>query len=286
MKLVHPAHTDNNYINGILETNEPQVLLPPRLLEAFDLSNFSAPRKGKLGLFSSGTTGEPKIIWHCWEGLLQNAILSADSFQPKKDEKILILASPWHVAGLSWALMARQEKTQWKIEAPYANKLSELRAMLIAGQFRTVFTVPSVATHFAQFEDWHVEKLVIGGGRLEVETGRKLLKRSDVLMQAYGQTEAGGLISTKTFLSQDNYSEHQTQNVGSPPAGISLRCEGAPENPAPIFVSSPSASNPDTFYDTGDDGFLLNEELYLSGRRNAGGGRCNTLTAISSIMHK
>src|SRR5690606_35675453 len=110
------------------------VVIPPKHSKIV-LSDMNRPPHGSeyLGLFSSGTTGAPKCLWLKKEAIAWNARMSAEHFRVSKGDRILILASPWHMAGLSWAWMAESAGAHYEIFPPYTSVLPVMAERLKRG---------------------------------------------------------------------------------------------------------------------------------------------------------
>ena len=77
------------------------------LNEAYVSSNLkdsekdSSGNRSMVGIFSSGTTSTPKCIWNRVDRLVKNGQYSAEAFEVKVSDTLLLMALPWHVAGLT-----------------------------------------------------------------------------------------------------------------------------------------------------------------------------------------
>jgi acyl-coenzyme A synthetase/AMP-(fatty) acid ligase len=249
----------------VIKSDESQLLIPPRFQDA-ELEIPPLRRTDKhIGLFSSGTTGKPKGIWNSFDNLKQNGIYTAEAFGVKQNHKLLILAAPWHVAGLSWAIMA--EKLGCNYEFITTKKGDDENWFKAVGKFQPDFmlTVPAVLRALYN-RDWHVPNVVFGGYSIEPKDFELLAPHCDRMIQGYGQTEAGGLIAARSWKSEETKDELDHLCCGKPIEGVKLSCNGTPNNPKLIFIDS-QTSFTSKEYNAGDLGFMDNEgQVYLLGR--------------------
>src|SRR5690606_21213377 len=99
----------NELVKQLLNSNDSLLFIPPRYMnEPFEIAPVPKDEGVFVGLFTSGTTSKPKCTWISRDKLLQNARISIDAFSIRSSHNLFILASPWHSAGLSWALMAEE----------------------------------------------------------------------------------------------------------------------------------------------------------------------------------
>lgn len=262
-----PAH----WIPDLIQSTTSVLLIPPRLSQT-ELSISPPPGEGVyLGLLSSGTLSEhPNVHWILKEKLLLNAQLSAQAFDIQSDDRLMILASPWHVAGLSWALMGVQLGAQTQIYAPYASVVDTAVDRLSRQAYTHLFTTPSVLRRLLLQANWSVEEIICGGASFELQDFNNLSGHCSTLINAYGQTECGGLISLKRLAATAWQTEEQTLCVGRPPEAIRIRCKGNRDLPGPIYVHSPTALI-EGWTDTGDFGYLDEQgDLFILKRKKDG----------------
>lgn len=256
-------------MDEILSSNENLLLSSSDAEHPFLHVGLTEPREErKIGLFTSGSTGDAKCIWNTLERLQLNAQITARQFGVAQGDRLLMMAKPWHVAGVSWMLMAEWLNLEYRfVVTRKGNEQSWLEAIR-SFEPDCLLTVPPVLRSLPDAE-WKVPKIVYGGNPVQKEDISRFAKHGNVLIQGYGQTEAGGLISCYTV----ETGEHGTGNVhkcyGRWPKEFAIRCPGSPRHPAPLWLESPTACR-SGFYDTGDYGYINNGRLFLLGRGDDG----------------
>lgn len=252
-------------VRQVLNSKESQLLIPPQYSKGeIQISEFTSEKKS-VGLFSSGTTAHPKCIWNSYENLRLNALQSARAFEISGENKLLILAKPWHVAGLSWALMAEELECEYEF---ITTKKGEGEKWLEAIQSLKpdfLLTVPPVFRAIND-QDWFVQNIITGGIPLKKDDFSCLRDHCEIIIQGYGQTEAGGLISAYKHQVNKKTEVGLYQNCGKPIDGVHLQTKGSISEPAEIYIKSETAYV-DGFYNSKDLGFIKNGNVYLSGRR-------------------
>lgn len=260
------------YLQTILRA-EGAIIPVPDTISDVSLNRCINPealnREGEatVGLFSSGTTADPKAVLNSLSRLKLNAKHSARAFEVKPDSRLLFLAKPWHVAGLSWAMMAHS------LNAPYRfihTKKGD--ASVWAEQIREfrpdyVFTVPAVLKHLHQTDPhWFVPNIVYGGYALRKNGYTFIRDHCKTIYNGYGQTEAGGLISVYKRVASEPAADHEYLCCGLPIRGVQLKGEGIPGRPEEIYLQSDSAYTKG-FYNTGDLGYFDDQgRVYITGR--------------------
>jgi acyl-coenzyme A synthetase/AMP-(fatty) acid ligase len=267
-----------------MDSDESLVLIPPRFEEAMETLVPDKAPEGHIGFFTSGSTGTPKVHFLARTSLRKNAVLSALAFDLKPTDRVLILASPWHIAGFTWFLAAEAAGAIVKLAIPHINDVPRFYEVLSAFRPTVLFAVPSVLHALLQQKIPFVHHIAIGGGPLPAEDYERLRTVCDLFTQAYGQTEAGGLISLATRDAQ-HLDNSFFRCVGFPPSEIVVSCEGTPDNPQSVWVQTPCGIKT-SFYDTRDIGWMdASGALYVIGRKESG-GNCNALTGVSMVLHK
>jgi acyl-coenzyme A synthetase/AMP-(fatty) acid ligase len=274
-------------VDQVMHAKDHKLLIPPRF-EELDLRVDQPADDGvRIGLFSSGSTGKPKCIWNRRQNLLLNGERSREMFSLDPSDRVVILASPWHVAGLTWALMAELAGVDYQMVIPRTRESEQWGERIAEYQPTKLFTVPTVLRYLVQQNNWHCPTIAYGGASIEPEMYKQLRPFGTTLVQAYGQTEAGGLIAAHHHdLSEVPY-QYESICCGQPPRGVRLECRSSDaEHPAPIKVLSPTAIY-EHWYDTGDVGFIDEHgNLNITGRKEKKHGNCNMISSVTSIAHK
>jgi len=264
-KITSLDRSAKEIVKQVIQSDQSQLLIPPRFKD-LELNIPSLKKTDKqIGLFSSGTTGTPKCVWNSFERLKQNALFTADAFSVKPAHKLLILAAPWHVAGLSWAIMA--EKLECDYEFITTKKGDDKLWLKAVKETKLAYllTVPAVLKALYQ-EDWYVPNIVFGGYSIDPKDVDLLAPHCETMIQGYGQTEAGGLIAAHKLRSSEAMEKLRHLCCGEPIEGVQLNCKGTADNPDHIFIQSETAFTPDE-YDSGDLGFMDKEgKVYILGR--------------------
>lgn len=252
-------------IRRVINASSSQLLIPPKL-EGLELTISEPPRTGKyIGLFSSGTTSTPTCIWNKFEHLEKNAKYSAKAFEIKSSDLLLMMALPWHVAGFSWMLMAEQLDCDYFFITTKKGEHDFWLKTVQDIQPDYLLTVPAVLQALYD-EDWFVPNVAYGGYPMRFEDYEKLAPHCSFMYQGYGQTEAGGLISSYKRRSTVLPFEMENFCNGQPIQGVELTCTGTREKPEPILITSDTAFKSETYH-SGDVGFKDEQgNIYIVGR--------------------
>lgn len=142
--------------------------------------------------FSSGTTGQPKLIFRSWSEVEEEhraycAALGADSGEPS-----LILVPVSHSFGLLAGVFGALERGAGAIVVQSRNPKFQLR-MIGEAERSIVYAVPYLVHLLLSLgkEELRFHKLVSSGAPLTDQLLDRLSARSQVLYQQYGCTEAG-----------------------------------------------------------------------------------------------
>ncbi len=252
-------------IRRVMNAKKSQLLIPPKL-KGMDIKIEEPPNDGKyIGLFSSGTTNDPKCIWNSFENLKKNAEYSAKAFGVKSRHLLLMMAMPWHVAGSSWMLMAELLDCEYFFITTKKGEHDFWIKTVQDVEPDYLLTVPAVLRALYD-EDWLVPNVAYGGYPIKFEEYEKLSPHCSFMYQGYGQTEAGGLISS--YKRRSTVIPFDLENLcqGRPISGVELNCDGTRESPSSIYITSETAFTTET-YDSGDVGFKDEEgNIYVMGR--------------------
>ncbi|WP_421775445.1 AMP-binding protein [Gracilimonas sp.] len=264
-KCTDVSQSARDIVAEVMESPDSQLLIPPKLSGQHPPAEHPDSDEKHIGLFSSGTTGSPKEIWNRYENLVKNARYSAQAFGVKPEHRLLMMAAPWHVAGLSWAIMAEELGCEYRFIK--TKKGEDDKWLKSVQEFKPDFllTVPAVLRAMYG-EEWFVPHIVFGGYSVDEGELQKLNPHSDFTIQGYGQTEAGGLIAAHKRKNTDPVGPYEHLCSGKPLAGVNLTCEGSPDNPAPIYIQSETAYTQKK-YNSRDVGFMdLQGRVYVLGR--------------------
>jgi acyl-coenzyme A synthetase/AMP-(fatty) acid ligase len=274
-------------VQSVMQADQNTLLIPPKFQELQLGIETPVKDEVEIGLFSSGSTGAPKCIWNTRQNLLLNGELSRETFGLTLDDRVLILASPWHVAGLTWALMAELASVDYKMVVPHVQESEKWGELINKYKPTFIFTVPTVLRYLVQQDHWSCDNIAYGGAPIEPEMYAQLRPFTRTLYQAYGQTEAGGLIAAHIHdMAKEPY-EWEAICCGKSPEGIILECNSSDfDDPAPIRLLSKTAVF-DDWYETGDYGFINSEgNVHITGRKEQKHGNCNMISSVTSIAHK
>ncbi|MDZ7681881.1 MAG: AMP-binding protein [Fodinibius sp.] len=249
-----------------MNASESLLLCGPPAVEPSDGPSEYEIQERALGLFTSATTGAPKCIWNTYNRLVHNARITGREFDLSQRDRLLMMAKPWHVAGLSWVLMAEQRNLNYSFIHTKKGEIERWYRAIKEYRPTYLLTVPTVLRKLFTYEDWQVPNIVFGGAPITSADYGPLAEHCSTIYQGYGQTEAGGLISCKKLSADAEIPKEMVSNYGSPPDEFELRCRGSKEKPASIWLKSPTAIYGD-FYDTGDCGYRADDgSLVLKGR--------------------
>ena len=254
-------------VQKVVAAQLSQLLIPPAYaLHSFKIPNPPDDGEKYIGLFSSGTTGTPVCIWNKLENLELNARLSAKMFEVRPSDFCLMLAKPWHVAGFSWMLMAEFIDCEYLFVTTHKGDHNIWLKTLQDVSPDYLFTVPKVLRALYD-EYWFIDKIVFGGSSIKYNEYERLAPHCRYMYQAYGQTEAGGLISCHKRKSTviPELTEHLCHGKSIP--GAYLTSDGSSRDPGPIILQSITAICTEP-YNTGDLGYLdENKNLHITGRQ-------------------
>lgn len=273
-----------NAIDRLMADSGSALLVPPRFEEIADELIPEIVPDNALGFFSSGTSGLPKVHFISREKLHANAACSAPAFGLSSYDRVLILASPWHIAGFTWFAAARQAGASVSIHTPFLDAVSSFAGLIEREKPTVLFAVPTVLHALLKEKLPVIPHIAVGGAPVPVEDFPAVQDICLRFSQAYGQSEAGGLLSVASIASE-HLSSAFFRCVGNAPSGVEILCSGTPGDAQPVFAKSVSAVS-DTTYDTGDLGWFDSAgRLFIIGRKESG-GNCNSLTGISMVLHK
>jgi len=252
-------------VKDVIESVSSQLLIPPQYSgNELGIGELLSKKKS-IGLYSSGSTDNPKCIWNSFENLVKNGKRTSNAFEISSDHKLLILAKPWHVAGLSWAIMAEEIGCNYDFITTKKDESKKWLEAIQLFQPDYLLTVPPVFRALYN-KDWFIKNIVTGGTPLVQEDFEPLKNHCETIFHGYGQTEAGGLISVLKHNISDEYHNKLHQNCGQPIEGVSLETRKSKKGESEIFIKSETAYI-NKLYNSGDLGHIDNGHIYLTGRR-------------------
>ncbi|MFN1835431.1 AMP-binding protein [Balneola sp. MJW-20] len=267
-KVISTSTPAYKIIQEIIQAKKSVLIIPPAYEDLDPEIDEPNPDIKMVGLFSSGTTGRPKCIWNSYEHLQLNAVRSADAFEISSKDRLLFMAAPWHVAGISWAIMAEELGNEYRF---IKTKTGEAEVWLEAiHSYRPdhLLTVPAVLRNLYG-KEWFVDNIIYGGSPLKYHELTLMHPHCRSIYQGYGQTEAGGLIAVHKMRSGIKPAPDEHLCCGKAIKGVEILCEGKFGAPALIQIKSETAYTSKK-YDTGDAGYTdVEGNIYVSGRLEA-----------------
>lgn len=255
-------------------------------------------------LFSSGTTGKPKGILHKTKSLIDSA-KSFSILSGLSRTSIVFHHFPmYYMAGIfnmflcpmvsgSKIVIGNQFTKKhmlnfWEMPMKYSvNNLTLTPTMAIA--LVKVYRKDEKIHKYIQT----IESVISTGSYLYQSIFEKFSERFSLKLQTcYGITEAGGTITYKSKNDLNLY-----DSVGSFDKNTEFKCSGTKEVPSEVYVRTPYMFSgyfvngkyenflSDQFLSTGDLGYMLKKQLYISGRTGdmiKKGGQFVSISAIEN----
>jgi malonyl-CoA/methylmalonyl-CoA synthetase len=251
-----------------------------------------AAHRGKI-LFTSGTTGKPKAIFHSQERRwLANLMLRAHlPFTPSPDNRILLMTPFSHGASL---LTAAFHDCGASIHLLDGVDVEGVRRLLADGTVDCMFAPPTMLAKLTSLLDGFtcntLRTIFTGTATLTPTLYRRVQAMfGPVVRVTYGKTEVFNPITVlqpaECHAAYENEGEQGAANLGWPASGVEIEIRG--ENGAPcaigvagrIFIRAPHMMvgymdedgyhvvAPDEWHESGDIGYLgARGELMLCGR--------------------
>jgi O-succinylbenzoic acid--CoA ligase len=223
-------------------------------------------------LFTSGSTGEPRAVWHDLESHIENA-LGAGEMMPLRPGCAWLLSLPLnHVSGFSIlirCLLAGATVVFPDQNSPFKNQIEDstlTHASVVGVQLRRLLADE------ASFS--HLQAVLLGGGPVDQGLVSDALKAGVPLHITYGMTETASQITTSDRLHSVPHSIHAGKALPGREVRISsdgeIQVRGA-ILPRAIFSGGElrEALTCDGWFSTGDAGsFDAAGNLVVSGRRS------------------
>lgn len=244
-------------------------------------------------MFTSGSTGEPKAVWVGRSALAHHRASAASAGFIRPGERILALTNPTFDISIEELLLPLIEGAT--IVCPSNGSglsgISDAVAMINAELVDVVHGTPSMMQALIA-DGWHsrvrVKRIIVGGERLGRSLVQELQERSDDVRNVYGPTEATIWATEHRIVDSK-----EDPPIGRPLPGYKTRLvsrgRGSGVSPCEvgrILISGPGLADGyggqpeataekffildgERWYDTGDFGKLVNEEIVYLGRADA-----------------
>jgi len=180
------------------------------------------PYHGNIGILTSGTTNNPKIVVHSINNIINNAKLHATSVRINKSNKIAACLSMSFsyaiVAGLFSSMIT--ESTIILISPSDEN----INNKITSNHFDTLMCTPFVLNKIISIElISKINKLIVGGDLLQKFIAEKVLYINPKIdfYSTYGLTEAGPRVAT-SHITKEVLSKYSSIPLGIPLDGINL----------------------------------------------------------------
>ena len=174
------------------------------LLDWFD-------EKAYIDLQTSGTTGIPKIIRKNKQALVNSALATGDFFELKPGDTALCCLPVEFIAGKMMLVRSFILGLATDFVAPNANPLAKINK-----KYNFVAMVPLQVQNSLN-DLYKVDKLIIGGAKIDSELEKKLLGIKTQVYETYGMTEtithiAAKKVGEQAFTILPNVSISQNEN--------------------------------------------------------------------------
>jgi fatty-acyl-CoA synthase len=246
-------------------------------------------------LFTSGTTGEPKIAVLRHRHLVSYVISSVEFGGAADDEAALVSVPPYHIAGISAILtgtysgrrtlyLSAFDPEAW-VDVAVAEKITQ--AMVVPTMLGRILDVLEARGETLP----HFKAISYGGGRMPqpvIERALRLLPHIG-FVNAYGLTETSSTVAVlsaedhrRAFYTDDHRVRRRLGSVGKPLPNIELEIRGPDgavlphEVPGEVYVRGDQiageylnrkAIQNDGWFATNDSGWLDDEGyLFIEGR--------------------
>jgi o-succinylbenzoate---CoA ligase len=272
----------------------PEIEIPEEQLEmrkVVDESIFSSGNPESITgyFFTSGSTGEPKIVPLKRRQILYGAYASAQNFKPDKNRYWLLCLPLNHVGGISIIIRSllyhsavfRMDRFQPDSVIQYLsdNKLLQVTSL-----------VPTMLNRLMQIPEFHVHNdvkaILLGGGPVTTALLQKSTEKGIPVVTSYGMTETFAQIAANPLLKPSGI-YHPKKSVGRifAPNKTEIRNENGQKlysnEPGFIWLKGPQVFDgylnethnhgkfdSQGWFNTGDYGYMnKNNQLFIEARR-------------------
>ena len=165
---------------------------------------------GQIGILTSGSTGNPKIIWKTQENWESAFAHQSQVFNIRFESKVMVVDAMAYSANLNAAI-----HTLWQGSTLHLTSTQEIRAwgnLIDKEKLDTLYLVPSHARLLLQNrgEETSVKNIITAGEKLDIHTAKLLLDKYPglLLTEYYGAAELGHI------------SYHQNEEILAHPASV------------------------------------------------------------------
>ncbi|SMF41487.1 O-succinylbenzoic acid--CoA ligase [Alteromonadaceae bacterium Bs31] len=150
-----------------------------------------------LGIFTSGSSGDPKLVLHSWETLQANAKASNQIIPLLEGDKTLLSLPLYHIGGFAQVLRAVLSATSLvlagRVESP-----SVLLGQCITHTSMVSTQLQRLLTHAVRLPQ--LKSVLIGGGPIDKALIRAARQWGIPLMPSYGMSETASQVITEVEL--------------------------------------------------------------------------------------
>jgi acyl-CoA synthetase (AMP-forming)/AMP-acid ligase II len=255
-----------------------------------------------IGIFSSGSTGEPKAILHKIESVLLNALLHSKSIDLQESDKIGICLPLYYSYGLVAGLLAALIT---KSELCLQNQIGLIDINWLKNKEISVLNLtPYLAKRLTEKTN-HLRTVTIGGDILYSKQAKNLLNMLPQcnIYSTYGLTEAGPRVAT-CKIDLNIIEKNNIIPLGKPLTGVLLSLGENDSNYGELLINTPThmlgyflgtgqgfiaKNNDNQTVESGDLYAKKHGKLYFIGRKRKiiiqGGEKIFPL-AIESAIHE
>jgi acyl-CoA synthetase (AMP-forming)/AMP-acid ligase II len=256
---VHGVICDKEFVSLIPENKK--LLVRDNKLDSTPASTKKLPRRraGTITIFTSGSTGLAKAIRRksAFSEVIQTCAHLLETLQLKAEREILLPLPLFHGHGLASLMLSLASGSSLHLFA-HGNAEKYVRR-IETHHIDTLIVVPTILYRILQQPKFShcISCIISGSAPLSAELVANTSTRfGDVLFNVYGTSEVGIIaIATPADL------RAAPQSVGKPLPNLQLKILNTQE----IHVYSELASS---ITNTGDNGYLENDRLYLLGRQD------------------